>query len=260
MSHYFFNNKNIADRRSATMRHKFNAEMTNSTEDVVVDNNEVQDTHSITNQPIDCPISSTITSMVHSNNSNNTANHGAQFGKFFIREECIFYRTPLSVAFVNLRPIVPGHVLVIPCNSIKQLLYQLSSEEYDDLWRTVRIVQSILRYQYGNNDSNQEPLSCNVAVQDGRYAGQSVSHVHVHILPRQPNDFTKIDDIYDALEIWEPKGCTNSNNNNSGNESLNESRFVTKLHVPSDNERKDRTMAEMINEAELYRNIATRQT
>ena len=34
------------------------------------------------------------------------------------------------------------------------------------------------------------------APQDGRDAGQTVEHVHVHVIPRRPGDFVNNDDIY----------------------------------------------------------------
>ena len=37
-------------------------------------------------------------------------------------------------------------------------------------------------------------------MQDGKAAGQSVSHVHWHILPRKPGDFERNDDIYAKLQ------------------------------------------------------------
>ena len=37
-------------------------------------------------------------------------------------------------------------------------------------------------------------------LQDGVHAGQSVPHVHVHVLPRRPGDFKSNDDVYDAID------------------------------------------------------------
>ena len=36
------------------------------------------------------------------------------FGPYVEERDCVFYLTPLSFAFVNLKPIAPGHVLVSP--------------------------------------------------------------------------------------------------------------------------------------------------
>ena len=194
---------------------------------------------------------------------------GTQFGKYYIPEECIFYRTKLSVAFVNLRPIVPSHVLVIPIiessntiNPNKTHLCDLSDDEYDDLWRTVRFVQSILQHHFHENykdvtnlpmtmtaSSTPRRLSYNVAVQDGKEAGQSVFHAHVHILPRMANDFERNDDVYEALDRWEPREPSNSGTIRSNQSTVHQ------LQVPSDEERKDRTMIEMSTEATMYREI-----
>lgn len=45
--------------------------------------------------------------------------------------------------------------------------------------------------------------SLNIAVQDGIHAGQSVPHVHVHIIPRKPADLDHrggTDAVYDLLD------------------------------------------------------------
>ena len=154
------------------------------------------------------------------------------FGKFKITTDQIFYASPsgLSKAFVNLRPIVPGHVLVISTRVVARM-EMLSDEEYVDLWQTVRLVQRVVETNYHSKDSN-------VAVQDGRIAGQSVPHVHVHILPRLANDFNRNDDIYDALQEWAPR---------------DDLRQRILLEVPEDADRRDRTSEEMANEAKMYR-------
>ena len=35
---------------------------------------------------------------------------------------------------------------------------------------------------------------------DGMLAGQSIPHVHVHVLPRRPGDFEDNDDVYKELQ------------------------------------------------------------
>lgn len=161
----------------------------------------------------------------------------AQFGKFVIPSSSIFYRSDKSVAFVNLRPIIPGHVLVIPSRSqgdcSPALLSDLTDEEYTDLWTSVQSVQAMLKRHY------KQCTGFNVAVQDGRSAGQSVPHAHVHILPRSDADaFAGSDDVYTELEEWAPRERQN---------------VPHKMEVVSDQERRDRTKEEMANEAASYR-------
>ena len=156
------------------------------------------------------------------------------FGKFVIPSASVFYRSESSYAFVNLRPLVPGHVLVIP-HQCQPHLADLTDQAYTDLWMTVRLVQKVLQQQY------PETTAFNVAVQDGRAAGQSVPHAHVHILPRTTGDYAVNDQIYTDLEEWAPR---------------DELRVVhAKMDVPDDAARRDRTRQEMADEAALYRNI-----
>jgi bis(5'-adenosyl)-triphosphatase len=157
-----------------------------------------------------------------------------KFGRFLIPDQSVFYRSALgSVAFVNLRPIVPGHVLVMP-ERIVPTMDMLSEDEYLDLWSSVRVVQGVIGKKY-------DATAFNVAVQDGRAAGQSVPHVHVHILPRKEDDFARNDDIYDELEAWAPR------------EDMKQA--PVKLDVPDDTDRVDRTSQAMAEEAAMYREI-----
>ncbi len=158
-----------------------------------------------------------------------------QFGKFIIPSSHIFYRTSLSAAFVNLRPIVPGHVLVIP-ERVTPYLADLTDEEYHDLWSSVRVVQRILQQHH------VATTAFNVAVQDGRAAGQSVPHVHIHILPRADHDLERNDDIYDRLGEWAPRPEMAQTKS-------------SKLEVADDANRKDRTTEQMAEEAAVYRSF-----
>jgi hypothetical protein len=42
-------------------------------------------------------------------------------------------------------------------------------------------------------------LTSDITYQDGPQAGQTVAHVHIHLIPRKKGDFEKNDEIYDAV-------------------------------------------------------------
>ncbi|WUR04177.1 bis(5'-adenosyl)-triphosphatase [Vairimorpha necatrix] len=116
-----------------------------------------------------------------------------KFGVFDIPEEHIIVKTEHCFVFTNLRPFLPYHILVSP-KSIKPNLSDLSNEEYSDLFDCVRRCLKALK-SYGS--------SFTVSCQDGKEAGQSVPHVHIHIVPRNINDIEDNDRIYSkgALDI-----------------------------------------------------------
>ena len=100
------------------------------------------------------------------------------FGEFELRPSQVFATSPsgLSMATVNLKPLVPGHVLVIPKRRVPTLA-GLAADELADLCATTRRVQGVVCAYHG-------ATAATLGVQDGADAGQSVPHVHVHILPR----------------------------------------------------------------------------
>mmetsp|Transcript_38595 Transcript_38595/g.49878 ORF Transcript_38595/g.49878 Transcript_38595/m.49878 type:complete len:167 (-) Transcript_38595:251-751(-) len=112
--------------------------------------------------------------------------------KAFTNNGQVFFQSDHSAAIVNLKPIVPGHILVIP-KQIKERLADLSEEEVVDLYQTVHQIGPKLESHYG-----AEALT--VSMQDGPAAGQTVPHVHVHVLPRKPGDFPQNDQIYEELD------------------------------------------------------------
>ncbi|MEW5316942.1 MAG: hypothetical protein WDW38_008280 [Sanguina aurantia] len=114
------------------------------------------------------------------------------FGAFTIQPSEVFVTSQHSFAFVNLKPIVPGHVLVSP-KRVVQRFTEMTSEEVADLWILVQRVGKVV-------ESHYSAASLTLAMQDGPLAGQSVPHVHVHVLPRRAGDFARNDDVYDALE------------------------------------------------------------
>ncbi|XP_068338387.1 bifunctional bis(5'-adenosyl)-triphosphatase/adenylylsulfatase FHIT-like [Pyrus communis] len=149
-----------------------------------------------------------------------------KFGPYKIDGRGVFYTTKLSYAMVNLRPLVPGHVLVCPRREVKRF-GDLTADETSDLWITAQKVGNQL-------ESYHKASSLTLAIQDGPQAGQSVPHVHIHILPRKVGDFEKNDEIYDALDEKEKE---------------------LKRKLDLDQERKDRSLEEMAQEAKEYKQL-----
>jgi bis(5'-adenosyl)-triphosphatase len=71
-------------------------------------------------------------------------------------------------------------------------LSDLKLDEVGDLFATVQRVGECVEKAY-------KGTSLTIAIQDGPQAGQSVAHLHVHIIPRRLNDWARNDDIYDKL-------------------------------------------------------------
>ncbi|KAJ8982346.1 hypothetical protein NQ317_013096 [Molorchus minor] len=103
----------------------------------------------------------------------------------------VFYRSKYSYAFTNIRCVVPGHVLVATLRQTSRLI-NLSQEEIADIFQTAIAVQRVMEQEHNCSSST-------ICVQDGKFAGQTVPHIHIHILPRKLGDFNQNDDVYGHL-------------------------------------------------------------
>jgi bis(5'-adenosyl)-triphosphatase len=72
-------------------------------------------------------------------------------------------------------------------------LHDLTPAEVSDLFLTVQRVGRMIERVY-------KATALNIAIQDGPDAGQSVPHVHAHIIPRRPADLPNTDDIYKEMD------------------------------------------------------------
>lgn len=88
-------------------------------------------------------------------------------------------QTEHVVAFEDAYPSAPGHVLVIPRRHVGRVL-DLTDEEFHDLWYVAR---AQLRRLEG-----YATAAYTIGVNDGVAAGQTVPHVHLHVIPRHLGD------------------------------------------------------------------------
>lgn len=77
-------------------------------------------------------------------------------------------------------PVSPGHSLIIPKRHITSW-FELSEEEFAPLHDAIRWAREDVAAEF-------RPDGYNLGVNDGAAAGQTVMHLHVHLIPRYEGD------------------------------------------------------------------------
>ena len=95
-------------------------------------------------------------------------------------EREIIVSSSLSVAFFDGFPVSPGHALIIPKRHVSSF-FDLSQEERQDLLNLADSVKQIVEERY-------HPDGYNIGINVGEAAGQSIFHVHMHLIPRYQGD------------------------------------------------------------------------
>lgn len=77
-------------------------------------------------------------------------------------------------------PVSPGHTLVIPRRHISSF-FELDAAERDALLALLEEAKRRL-------DREMQPAAYNIGINDGPAAGQTVPHLHIHLIPRYLGD------------------------------------------------------------------------
>lgn len=70
-----------------------------------------------------------------------------KFGKKIIYPVQIFFQNSLVFCFVNLKPVVPGHILISPIRNVSKIS-ELTEQESCELWLRVKSVSEIIENHY----------------------------------------------------------------------------------------------------------------
>lgn len=85
-----------------------------------------------------------------------------------------------AVAIWDAFPVSPGHALVVSRRHVADL-FELSAAEQSALWALLAAVKMEI-------GAGHAPAGYNIGVNVGAAAGQTVGHVHVHVIPRYEGD------------------------------------------------------------------------
>lgn len=97
----------------------------------------------------------------------------------------IVHQDERCVVFMDLYPITPGHLLVVPRRHAASLA-ELDPADGGHLFLVAQRMAAALR---------RSGLRCegiNLLLSDGEAAGQEIFHVHLHVVPRFAGDGVKV--------------------------------------------------------------------
>lgn len=104
--------------------------------------------------------------------------------------ERIYYETDLFYWILGRSPIRPGHTIVIPKRHIANF-EELSAVELSELHKdTQRWIPKLLQIY--------KAVGYNMVINVSAAAGQTVPHLHIHIIPRTKDEVGKIDEVRKA--------------------------------------------------------------
>ena len=98
----------------------------------------------------------------------------------FCDSEVAILKNGLAHTRFDIYPVSKGHVLVVPFRHVSDF-FELTDEERIAVFQLIDEAKALL-------DKELKPDGYNIGVNVGEAAGQTVSHVHVHVIPRYKRD------------------------------------------------------------------------
>ncbi len=95
-------------------------------------------------------------------------------------EKELISETATAVAFLDSFPVNPGHTLIVPKRHVADY-FELSIHEQRALWLLVNRCKTLIQKRFN-------PDGYNVGINVGEAAGQSIFHVHIHLITRYKGD------------------------------------------------------------------------
>lgn len=85
-----------------------------------------------------------------------------------------------AFAIYDIFPVSEGHMLIIPKKHFKDY-FEVDQQTRDELWKLVDECKRLV-------DKKFKPDGYNIGINCGDAAGQTVMHLHIHLIPRYKGD------------------------------------------------------------------------
>jgi diadenosine tetraphosphate (Ap4A) HIT family hydrolase len=96
-----------------------------------------------------------------------------------LRDRLVF-ESELALAIRDGFPVSPGHTLVIPRRHVASF-FETTPDEQTAMLKLLNLARIDL-------DHRHHPAAYNIGINDGHAAGQTIPHVHIHLIPRYAGD------------------------------------------------------------------------
>lgn len=92
----------------------------------------------------------------------------------------IVYDDASAVGILDIHPVSPGHTIIIPRVHAENIL-ALPEEATKDVFSAVKAMTGRLNEKLG-------PDGFTIGINHGKVSGQTIDHLHIHIIPRWEGD------------------------------------------------------------------------
>jgi diadenosine tetraphosphate (Ap4A) HIT family hydrolase len=92
----------------------------------------------------------------------------------------VLLRNETAIVVRDAFPVTRGHTLVIPLRHVESF-FDTSAEERAAMFELLDAAKQLLQVEY-------TPAGFNIGINDGAAAGQTIRHLHMHLIPRYAGD------------------------------------------------------------------------
>ncbi|MCP4176738.1 MAG: HIT domain-containing protein [bacterium] len=104
----------------------------------------------------------------------------------------IFHESEGFFAAYNIAPILPGHSIIVPKKHVLSLLELSKEKKQESMLYSCFIIERLLKIF--------NSTGFDMSIQDGKSAGQTVNHFHIHLIPRKTDDLESPGEWYPLMQ------------------------------------------------------------
>lgn len=128
--------------------------------------------------------------------------------------QAVFHHDDLMMAIYNIAPVVPGHCLIAPVRCVAAVSDLTDAEAQALVPFARRVTEALVPLFHAEG--------FDWIIQDGESAGQTVQHMHLHLIPRHKDDFPHPGDWYPQFIDYQHENIDSAQRPKLSHEQMNQ--------------------------------------